>query len=335
MKEWRLTWMDANGVECEGHKDVPWGTGRKGLDISDGLPPCRSPDVIARVRDAAGAKDRPIEDWPLIAELRMKNPCLLPPSTDPVDALPATRTQGGVALTLQSIVVNPRAKKPEDRAKMRLVLPPEMNPKDWLARVRVFDQRRTGIASYSTMSRATSDGFAVETSQWLWSDSPWFVRVSLVPATGVKHPLCTEIQFKDIPLPNHASPIMPLRKSSGGFYATPAQFSSGSKKGNGRLNLAFDRAQLPDDGEFRIMGAIDNLGRALAWESGNHSFQDLVNGDVCHELTLSGPDDLKATSVDVTVCFATSLVFDFHVMPKFVRETESEESKKTPAAASR
>jgi hypothetical protein len=340
-KEWRMSWVDCNGFESEGRRDWRWYAGSRELDLSTSLPPCRSPEVTLRLRDVSGRRERPMESCPLIAELRMKNPCLLPPSTYPIDTLPSTRTQGGVALILQSVVVDPGAKKEQERTRLRVTLPPDLTPKHWLAKVRIFNQRRTDvsllgtISSSDTVSRAVQDGFSIETNQCFWSDSPWFVRVMLLPAHGVKHPLCTEILFEDIPLPNHPAPVAPVRKSAGGFHATPAQFSSGGKKSNGRLTLALDRTGLPEGSTFRIVSATDDLGRIIEWDMDRYSIKTLANGDVCAEYAFTGPDDLKATSVDVTVGFVTPLVFDFHVMPEFMSKMEQPESNKVSAASSR
>jgi hypothetical protein len=265
----------------------------------------------------------------------MKNHCQLPPTTEPVDALPATRTHGGVTLTLQSLVVHAAPQEEQPRTQMRLTLPPDVNPKDWKARVQVFDQRRAPVSYAGLPLRTVQDGFSIETSHCFWSDSPWFVRVMLMPARGVKHPLCTEILLEDIPLPNHPTPVVPIRKTSGVFYVTPARFTSPSMKSNGRLNLAFDRVSLPQGSEFSIVSATDNLGRAIEWQEGMHATKCLANGDVCVECYFTGPGDLKASSVDMTVGFATPLVFDFHVMPEFVSEMERPESKKVSAATSR
>jgi hypothetical protein len=314
-RKWRLTWVDCNGFESEGHAGRIWSPPGRPVSISESLPPCHSPEVILRVRERTLGK--PLTQWPILAELPMRNPSLVPESGDPVDQLPATRTQDDLALTLQSLTVDPTAEE-TSLVEVRIKLPAGEPVADWESDVQFFDQRRMTVGSKAFRFTTDRGDLLIHTTACLWSDAPWHVRVSLRPRRDLPPRVSDQIRFTGVRLPGTGPVLQPSDHAgtAGGSHVQLTRIQPGTVRG--QWILEFLRSALPGDHRFGIRSATDDLGRPLTWNGGTR-VEMLSNNQVRSSHTLSGPDDTRASMLDVVVGVDEPLVYDFCVMPEFKR----------------
>jgi hypothetical protein len=310
-KTWRLTWEDENGHESEGTANALWGSGSAEIFTSGALPPSRSRKVILRVREQL--EDKPVKEWPLIGELTMNNPALAKPPLPAVDKLPATRTQHGVALTLEAVTVNSSAPD-NDGTTLELSMPQE-KVQDWIVDFQFFDERRTGVNFSHTSSGRRNGAILLSTPSSLWSDAPWHVRVSLTPRPGLPPRVGTLFKFAGASLPGKDRPpgSMPKTETAGGYALTLENVTPATKPGE--LTVTIKRPSLPRDRRLRIVSATDDLGRKYEWQGGYNS-RILSSSEVQVGFRLSGPADLPK-SLDVVAAIDELITFDFCVMPEF------------------
>jgi hypothetical protein len=314
-EKWRLTWVDENGFESTAYETgFRFAENNKSLAMTTAMPPCHSSKVILRLREKV--EEKPVSQWPLIAEIPMRNPAPVRETAQALDSLPATRTKDGVTLTLQSIIVDPDAVGTNRAVEVRLR---GVQRTGLGAAVRFSDQRRMGMRmSMHLMSdyyEEDKENSIIRTSTCFWSDAPWLVRVMLWPWPGFSstHPLPpglrSTLRFTGVPLPGRGPAIKPgeYKGSAGGVDLALHTFRADSdSRGNSHWLLEIQRSKLPPQSIFRFVSVKDDLGRRIPWtsESGNG-------------LTLIVPEDSQAKTADIEMAVERPMVFDFYVMPEF------------------
>ncbi|MEZ0275706.1 MAG: hypothetical protein ACAH88_12440 [Roseimicrobium sp.] len=319
---WKLTWVDKNGFESEGHGSSFPSSSSPALRLNGATPPCHSPDVTLRVREHWEGK--PLHEWPLLGELRMRNPIPTPPSTTPVMKLPMSLTKDGITVTLKSLTVDPKAVG-MDRVTARLNVTPHVAPGEWLAYLSCFDERRAGVSSSSSTCQRIENDVLSKTSQCFWSDGPWLVRVSIRPATGTK-PVGTKfpieyLRFDHVPLPaadetgGAASAAYGQTGSVAGCPITLVSLKRVTSKRGAAWDVTFKRTPLPTGSEFQIFTVTDDQGRKLQASNRNSSFN---SKEVTNTYRLESKDDPGVKFINIELAAMASFTFDFHVMPEFL-----------------
>jgi hypothetical protein len=309
----QLTWEDSNGFESLGINSQLSAIHPHGIYTAS-LPPGRSPEVILRVRDRQESK--PLRDWPLLGEVRMKNPAPVRPSTTSVDTLPVTRSVHGVALTLQSIVVDPAAAG-ADLTLLRIAMPHE-NSKNWSSDVAFYDERGGQVQISRKITSRHSKGITLKASGALWSDGPWHVRLKMRTSGSVSARVGAQAKFTAIPLPRQASSTGTSRtESAGSVPITLISLDSAHPSNEERMVIDFIRPLQSSDQRLKIVSAIDDLGRPYTLDGESRNLQGPA--EIRSKFTLVGPKQAEpqAKTLDVTVEIEEPLVFDFFVLPEF------------------
>ena len=329
LKDLWFTWVDKNGFESTGHADQLWPAGKtSAMRYTEALPPSHSPNVILRIRQHT--KNKPLSAWPLIAELPMRNPNLMTTVSDPPETMPVTRTAEGLALTLQSLTVDPDAVNGQP-VSLYLKLPPNEKPDDWEAQFDFFNQRHTSAGSRTIWYHDDPGGILLTTTACLWTDAPWLVRVSLRPRRDLPPRISSELRFTGVPLPS-TSKIKEgvFTGVLHGWPITLVDFRSGTLDGKGRWLVAFLRPELPHGCNLSVVSVTDDLGgKWTAAGDRNDQYQWVGKGkkQLKTEFVLTGAPSPGAKTVDVVVGVDFPLVYDFYVMPEFKGSAKPAPSK--------
>ncbi|OAI56217.1 hypothetical protein AYO49_04760 [Verrucomicrobiaceae bacterium SCGC AG-212-N21] len=324
---WTLTWVDKNGVEAEGHLSG-FNEHQDGypFHFHATFPPCHSPRVTARIRHFMN--DKPISQWPLIAEAEMENPSLLPLPTTPAQALPASVTRDGITVTLQSLVVDPNVPEEYERVIARLTTTDSSSGKpleQWWPRVAYSDARHAPDQWADQSSRTNPDGtFSLTARTCFWTDGPWQVRVGLRPPDS-EPPAPEVLHFKRVELPA-ATPGSKREVSD--RYGTLDGMTMAltlveyAKDSDGRWYFAFVRPQLMRDGILTIQ-FTDDTGRKW-YETGTDGESGTGTGIVTGYYMAvpegEGPPP-KFVDIEITLRKIEYKIFEFLVNPEFKPST--------------
>jgi hypothetical protein len=317
-EKWRLTWVDENGFESTAYETYfTLSENNKPLAMTTAMPPCYSSKVVLRLREKV--EEKPISQWPLLAEIRMRNPAPVPKTAQALNSLPATRTKDGVTVTLQSIIVDPAAVATNRAVEVRLRVTPRIGLN---ASVGFSDQRRMSMSMHlmSDYYEEDKEDSIIWTSRCFWSDAPWLVRVMLWPGfssnQGLPPGLRSTLRFTGVPLPGRGPVVNPLdyKGAAGGVDLALHTFRPETDSGGPRWLLEIQRSKLPPQCVFHFVSVKDNLGRVIPWSSESTA----GGGDgALHGLSLIVPEDSQAKSADIEMVVERPLIFDFYVMPEF------------------
>jgi hypothetical protein len=317
-ENWRISWVDANGLESVGYADTFKFSGGDAVELNGSLPPPHADDVVLRIRQHVEGK--PLAEWPLLAEIPMKNPSVLPPSSTPVMKLPASLTQDGVTVTMHSLTATPNARF-DGLTEAHLTIssgakePTGLDEKKWSAYLRIFDERRQGVGRSSTSSRKDKKGdLFASSSICLWSDGPWFARVEVRPHYGSFPPADRLLRFK-VPLPEAGKTSRAINGQSGSVAGIPVALSRIRQEGTA-WRVEFTRADLPRGAEFRLVSATDDLGKDMTIKVRGTSFDGTPN--IRNYFVLQPHENRVPRFIDVALTIDIPFIFDFHVQPEFL-----------------